>query len=364
MSHCPLGYCGGGAETFDRLADLFERRRPEAVCATFAVPTRALAEFAGRHPAGACGYPDPAERIAFWDAHLAERAAVRDDSVPAAYLSEFDQGLYGGMIGGQVRFLCDPDTGWISSMVPALFDSLADADELAVDPSSPWFARYREQMELFARKAQGRFGISHLICIDSLNFVFELIGATASYMAMIEQADRVRRAIDFAFELNVRVQEAFFEHAGLVAGGTCSNMVGWARGRVLNESIDPFHMTSVECFEQWGREPVERISSRFDGGVIHVHGNGRHLLRAASTLGGLRAIYLGDDRGYPPAFSVLADLKRRVGAVPLVVGAALPEFVAALDARRLVGGVKYNVTGAPDPDTANRIMDRVRAYRP
>jgi len=249
-------------------------------------------------------------------------------------------------------------------MVPPLFENLADADELTIDPSAPWFSRFIEQMDLFARRAEGRFGISHLILIDSLNFVFELVGATGSYMAMIEEPERVGRAIDFAFDLNVRVQEAFFEHAPAVAGGTCSNMVGWARGRVLNESIDPFHMTSVEHFERWGRGPVERIFARFDGGVLHVHGNGRHLLEAASTLAGLRAIYLGDDRGWPPAFSVLADLKRRVGAVPLVVGVELPEFVAALDAGRLVGGVKYVVAGAPDPDAANRVMDRVRDYRP
>ena len=31
--------------------------------------------------------------------------------------------------------------------------------------------------------------------------------------------------------------------------------------------------------------------------------------------------------------------------------------------RCLVGGVFYRVTGAPDPDAANRLMDEVRAYR-
>ena len=44
-------------------------------------------------------------------------------------------------------------------------------------------------------------------------------------------------------------------------------------------------MTSVAYFEQWGREPAERILGAFDGGVIHIHGNGRHLLEAAATLG-------------------------------------------------------------------------------
>ena len=48
----------------------------------------------------------------FWDALFAERAAVLDDSVPAAYLSELDQGLYGWeYVGGEVRFMAHPENG-------------------------------------------------------------------------------------------------------------------------------------------------------------------------------------------------------------------------------------------------------------
>ena len=66
-----------------------------------------------------------------------------------------------------------------------------------------------------------------------------------------------------------------------------SNFAQWVPGRIVSESIDPYHMTSVDYFEQWGREPAERILRHFDGGVIHIHGNGRHLLEAAATLQGL-----------------------------------------------------------------------------
>lgn len=34
-------------------------------------------------------------------------------------------------------------------------------------------------------------------------------------------------------------------------------------------------------FKAWEREPVERIFSRFNGGLLHLHGNGRHFLKAA-----------------------------------------------------------------------------------
>jgi len=40
-----------------------------------------------------------------------------------------------------------------------------------------------------------------------------------------------------------------------------------------------------------------------------------------------------------------------------------PDFLASLETHCLPGGTLYNVLNVPDPDTANRMMDRVRAYR-
>ena len=359
----PLSTCAGGYETLARLDRLYGERPEDLVCATFDIPTAAMRDFAEVHPAGFCEYPDPHERIAFWDAHFRERAAVCDDSVPSAYLSEFDQGLYGAILGGEIRFLSDPGMGWISSMVPPLFSELSEAAGLSYDRDHPWFRRYVDQMDVFVRGAAGKFGVGHLILIDSLNFVFELVGATDTYLALIDHPDEVRRAVDFAYDLNVAVHETFFEHVGLVEGGTCSNMTGWTRGRIVSESVDPFHMTGVDHFERWGREPVERIFDHFDGGVLHIHANGRHLLEAVSTLRGLKAIWLGEDRGFEASFSIFPELKRRVGDVPLVVTVGFEAFVRALDRHELIGGVRYVVTDTPDADAANRQMDRVRTYR-
>ena len=202
------------------------------------------------------------------------------------------------------------------------------------------------QLDAFAAAAAGRFGVSHFILIDSLNFVFELLGATNTYLSLLEQPDLVRRAVDFAFDLNVLVQDTFFERAGLLAGGTASNMVQWIAGRIVSESVDPFHMTSVDYFEAWGREPVERILSHYDGGVLHIHGNGRHLLEAVSSIRGLKAVYLGDDRGFSRAFDVLSQLQKRTGDVPLVVSADWHQFTEGLRRRTLPGGVLYQVAGS------------------
>ena len=327
------------------------------------VPSQALKCFGEQYLHGPTTSPDLDERVAFWDALLAERMTIRDDSIPAAYLSELDQGVYGGIVGGEVRFMAHPENGWISSMVPPICRDWAEFEKLTINGQSPWFQIYRRELEKFRQAAEGKFGISHFILIDSLNFVFELFGGSRTYLELLDNPEYVRQAVDFAYRLNVDVQRTFFEAIPPLAGGTCSNMVQWIPGRIVSESVDPFHMTSVEYFESWGREPAERVLAAFDGGVLHIHGNGRHLLEAASSLRSLKAIFLGDDKDFPAAFSVLPALKRRTGDLPLVVQVGFTDFLLALEAHRLPGGILYKVLGVPDSDTANRVMDRVRAYR-
>jgi len=358
-----LEYCPDLAARLERLRALYLSRDQSLVLATMQIPSRALAEFRTTHRAGYCDYPDPAERVRFWEACCRERAEVPDDSVPSAYLTEMDQGLYGGLVGGRVQFMCDPDTGWISSMVEPILKDWAEFDRLRFDRKSEWFRRYLQELDLFLAAARGKFGVSHFILINGLNFVFELVGATRTYLALIERPQTVRRALELAFEVNLAVQEAFFARGPLVAGGTCSNMAQWVPGRIVSESVDPFHMTGVDSFEQWGRPVLERIFSRFDGGVVHIHGNGRHLLRAVSAVPGLKGLWLGDDRGFPRAFEVLPEIREQVGDLPLNLEVPYADFARALQERRLVGGVCYRVTGVPDLDTARRTMDQVREYR-
>jgi hypothetical protein len=350
-------------EVLPRLRSLYARQAQDRVFASMIVPSRALEEFGRKYAAGYCDCPDPDERIAFWGKLLAERAALEDDSVPSAYLSEMDQGLYGGILGGKIQFMAHPDNGWISSMVAPLLDDWQQFDRLRFNPDVLGFRAYLDWLDIFVDGSASKFGISHFILINGLNFVFELVGATQTYLSLDERPEAVRRAIELGFAINWEVQETFFESVPLLRGGTCSNMVEWIPGRIVSESVDPFHMTSVDYFERWGRGPVERMFARFDGGVIHIHGNGRHLLEAASTLVGLKAMFLGDDRGFPRAFDVLDDLQRRTGDVPLVVETDVEPFTEKLDRHTLPGGVLYKVRGLPDVAAVNRLMEKVRAYR-
>jgi len=109
--------------------------------------------------------------------------------------------------------------------------------------------------------------------------------------------------------------------------------------------------------------PENGFFGRFDGGVLHLHGNGRHLLEAVCSLEGLKAIYFGEDRGFPLAVDILDELRRRAGDMPLVVTVDFGTFAAKLERCKLPGGVLYQVQEAPDVEAANRCMEQVRACR-
>lgn len=357
-----LQYCRNFATVRERLTRFHARASGDSILAVMHTPSDPLRHFARTHADGYCDYPDMDERLRFWDEHLRRKCPVFDDSVPSAYLTECDQGLYGGMVGGDVRYMAHPDNGWISSMVPPICHAHEEFHQLAIDEASTAFRRYHDQLEMFGRGAHGKFGLSHFILIDAMNFMFELFGATEAYRIMLFEPEFGNEVCRFALDLNMMVQDRFFEVA-MLEGGTCSNMGQWLPGRIVSESVDPYHMTSCEDFDRWGRPWIGRIFEHYDGGIIHIHANGRHLFESICSLDRLKAIWLGDDLDYPSSFQIIGEIRRRTGDMPLIVQCRHYEFREALRRHELPGGVLYEVSGVPDDDEANRLMDEVRAYR-
>jgi hypothetical protein len=86
-------------------------------------------------------------------------------------------------------------------------------------------------------------------------------------------------------------------------------------------------------------------------------------LAAVCSLKGLKAIYLADEKGAPPAGEILPELKKLCGTMPLIIEITYPRFAAMLKRHQLAGGILYRVKATPSPDAGNRLMEKVRAYR-
>lgn len=358
-----LEYKPNAVEAVARLSDLWARRAQDRIFAHFELPTQALRQFAETHPNGPSAYPDPYERISFWDAHLAELKDLEDDWLPIAYLSEFDQGVYAGALGAPVYYMAHADIGWISSMAPPILRNLADIDQLRIDENAEAIKRMDAQCRIFAENARGKFGIAPFIVIDAMNFVAEVRGMTQAFEDVLEHPDAVTRLMDFAFELNVFIQERVRSMLDGFMGGSFVNMGSWAPGKPVLFSVDAYHLANPDFYYRWGEPHLQKLLNHFGGGLLHLHSNGRHLLEHVRKLKHLICIYLIDEPWSPRAYDLLTDLKKKAGDVPLVIGCGFDEFERDLTAGRLPGNVLYSVKGAPSVAAANRLMKKVRAYR-
>lgn len=214
-----IQYKKNADSVIERLTLLYERKASDQIFALFKLPSKTLADFSANNKEEYVQYPDPEKRINFWDSLLKENIQLEDDSIPSVYLSEFDQGLYGALIDGEIQFLCDPKKGWISSMIKPIYDDLMLFHPKPSDEHHLWFQRYKHQLKVFSEASKDKFGISHFILIDSLNFIFELIGATKTYLSLYECPDKVNEVIDFAFQLNMKIHNKFFESTPSYKGG-------------------------------------------------------------------------------------------------------------------------------------------------
>ena len=109
----------------------------------------------------------------------------------------------------------------------------------------------------------------------------------------------------------------------------------------------------------------------FGSGWFHLHTLGLHLLPHVAQLKNLAAIEISDDPNVPErGFLILDRIKKTVGDVPVQVAARPGEFIEGLERGTLPGNVIYlvcedNYADVPDMtvDDANRLMEKVRAYR-
>ncbi|MHB1455462.1 MAG: hypothetical protein ACYC0V_00955 [Armatimonadota bacterium] len=358
-----LSHKHNAADAVERLRRLWDRRYRDRICAHMNVPTQTLNRFAEMHKDGPTIYPDPHERLAFWDAHLYETKDLEDDWLPIAYLSEFDQGVVGGALGEKMRYMMHKDVGWISSMCAPVMDDLSDLDMLKIDPEAAAIKLMDEQVRIFSDGAKGRFGIAPFIIIDSMNFVAEMRGMTQAFEDVIDHPEAVIRMMDFALEFNIFLQERVRRMTGGFMDGSFVNMGSWCQGNPILFSVDAYHMASPDFYYQWGVPHLQRILDHFGGGLLHVHSNGWHLLPHVVKLDHLKCVYFAEEMWNPRAYDQLPMLCKQAAGTPLIISCEYDEFKRDLSSCKLPGNVLYDIKNVPSVEHGNRLMEKVHAYR-
>jgi len=349
----------------ERLRGFYAGESRDRIFAKMMVESAALRTYAGVYPDGTIPYPDLNIRADFWNSYLSEQTDLIDDSIPAAYMSEFDEGLYSALLGASIQFQYLPETGRVCSMSKPLLEKFEDWRSLKLDTDGYWANQYKKQLEFFKQDGQLKYGISHFIIINGLNMSFELRGATNAFYDVIEFPEEMKEFFDFARKVNFWVQDTFFEIIGLFEGGTFSNYGQWMPGRIISESIDPFHMASIDYFEEWGRDTLEKVFARYDGGCLHIHqGNGKHLIHTASTVKGVKIISIVDENfNDDKAYMHLEEYDKLRGEIPLIITIPYDIFMVMMEKGQLPANNFYNVKNVPDAATANKAMEKILEYR-
>lgn len=363
-----------------RQADFWEGRMPDQVLARINVrPVRLerwLAETGSGVPVESAQPPDHRTVFALWEGRLAAQRDVEDDSLPVMIPSEFDEGLGGSLFGAEVTWTFDPRSGWFSSMARPFLTERVDPARLEATVDERALQQLTDRLRLYAGQAHGRFALSPIISIDSLNFAVQARGATNAFLDIYDDPVWQQELLDFSVRLAVRCNSAQREAIGSFRGGTFDGYAAlgaWFAGPEINVSADAFGSCGQEIFRDLGLPRLQRLIDAVGSAFLHVHGNAHHLLPDIARLGGLKGIWIVDETPHP--FPRLREIKRITGAVPLLTECTLDELTQGLDQGTLPGGVFYLVRGHQEgmstllspavgtADKANRIMEKVRAYR-
>lgn len=295
-------------------------------------------------------------------AHL--RASLSDLILVAYPTFNFGESIWAALFGGEIIFSGTDKATCSYCMNPPIKD-LDKFKFPRVEAQNPWLMKMLEVTDYFVKNIEPVCDVTPFIFYDCLNLLVELRGASAAYTDLYDCPEIVSRFVDWSVDVNMQVFDA---QAELLTNFTDA-AIGehpfrkYSRARIPSLSIDAYGMCAADIYEQYGLKQHQRIVAHYGGAQLHIHGNGRRLCELVARIKGLNYCRMGDDVGSPPAWTVVAELKKRMHPVPIGVVIPREAFLKGLKEKNLPGGVMYHLE-AKSFSEANKIMEQVFAYKP
>ncbi len=298
---------------------------------------------------------------------LQKLGGIEDDRLPVVYSTlDAGEGITGALFGAPIRFIHRPRAPAFSKAEAALPD-YSRLDGLCFSLDNPWAQRLLGIQACFRQRADGRFGQHPFLTMDGLNFACELREASNAYLDVYAQPEELRRLMEVGLDFNVRFQEAQLDAIGPFADGCFDWLSGWTPfPKAVAMSVDAYVVCSAQTYAEFGFDYNQRLLSHFGHGLMHFHCCRPDLAAEVAKLRGLDLFqYGGDTRDPAPEVERLPAMRAAVGDVPIQVSCGLPTFLERLQARSLPPNVWYVVHAHERiaVDEANRLMEKVRAYR-
>jgi len=330
-------------DAVDRLSDFYDRRGDNEVFIRIDVQDCQADLSTERRLLNRRTFPDVKWLYSHWERYLTKLYNLEDDSTPTIYLSPYDQGLYGAILGAELvvdkPMRIERTPFWIGSMTKPL--EHFSLEELGWSEENPWLERFRSDLRYVAERARGRFGVGVLMTIDALNFVAQVLGITKALIWLYRRPDDAKRLMEFAFELNVRLVEMQRDIIDFTyKGGVFDFYGGWLPRRAVPMSVDLYNFCRPQMYTAMGRTYQQRLIDRFGGGIYHVHENGYHLIPELAKMRNVLAIWITDHN--VPIHKVKA-LREMAGSIPLIIDCTKHQFLRGLREKTIERGVMYNI---------------------
>ncbi len=273
--------------------------------------------------------------------------------------------MVSGMLGAEMRFFHRP-RGPAFSAPCELLPDYAALPGLGLKMDNAWVRRFLSIQEYFEAHAGDGFAQHPCLTMDALNFVCELRGATQSYLDLYEHPRELRCLMEIGLDFNLRFQDAQRARIAPFRGGCFTWLADWVPfPNAVTLSVDAYVICSPEAYVDFGFDCQSRLIKHFGHGLMHFHCNRADLAAEVARLPNLELFQFGGDPHDPaPEIDHLPAMRKAVGDVPMQLACPLSVFVERLNRHALMPNVWYVVNGAGlTVDAANRLMDRVRAYR-
>jgi hypothetical protein len=178
-----------------------------------------------------------------------------------------------------------------------------------------------------------------------------------------DEPENLRRLLDYSLVFTTDLYRRVEEIAGACNRdfyGTHA-LAAYGAGRQPGVSVDAYSLCAPGTLRTWGGREIAAFNTMAGGAGLHIHENSRQVIEDVVEIPGWRLVAFTDAPGYPRAFDIRWELRRRMRDVPMRIGCGRDEFLEALEAKDLPGNTQYGF-GADSVSEAGRIMDKVRAY--
>ncbi len=273
----------------------------------------------------------------------------------------FEGGLETAMLGGKVRWL---GTLYHTYGVPEepLIKSYAEFDWNLPSEDNIWLRRFLDSFGYMVEHANGEFAISYVCVIDAMNLAVQLRGTEQAYLDMYDHPDELHHLMEWGYELNRYLYDRAVDIIKPYNDSLYGEHPMQKYSSIPSMSVDAYSLCAPGALSEWGLEQLSRFSTYAGGSHFHIHENGRQVMDEFVKIEDVLACTFSDGAGYPRAFGMRWNIRRRMRDVPIAMWCTRDEFIQALRQRDLPGNTLYSFHGGTIEE-AREIMKMVRDYR-